>query len=58
MIPAHDTTGASITIGPRTHHEIELRIRELRGRRRPTQEDRRELARLTEFLDTVAPLLL
>jgi hypothetical protein len=49
------TTVDSITIGPRTYHEILLRVRELKARRHPTPEDRRELFRLTEFLASVAP---
>jgi hypothetical protein len=48
-------TNDKITIGPRTRREIELRIRELRGRRTPSARDHAELARLTEFLKSVAP---
>jgi hypothetical protein len=46
---------ATITIGPRTRHEIELRIRELRARHNASPRDLREVARLEEFLRTVAP---
>ena len=45
----------TITIGPRTRHEIELRIRELRARHNASPRDLREVARLEEFLRTVAP---
>jgi hypothetical protein len=46
---------ASITIGPRTRREIELRIRELQCRHNHAPRDRLEISRLEEFLRTVAP---
>jgi len=39
-----------IVLGPRTRREIELRIRELQGRLKPTVYDLAELARLKELL--------
>jgi hypothetical protein len=45
----------SIQIGPRTRREIELRIHELQCRHRPAPAELREIARLQEFLRTVAP---
>jgi hypothetical protein len=48
-------THDSIQIGPRTRHECELRIRELRGRRHPIRKIAGNSFRLTEFLRTVAP---
>ena len=46
---------ASITIGPRTRREIELRIRELQCRYHLAPRDRLEISRLEEFLRAVAP---
>jgi hypothetical protein len=43
-----------IAIGPRVRHECELRVRELKARRHPSPEDRRELIRLEEFLQSIA----
>jgi hypothetical protein len=43
-----------LAIGPRTRHEIELRIRELRNRHNPAPGDLRGIAQLEEFLRTVA----
>jgi hypothetical protein len=48
-------TNDQITIGPRTRHEIELRIRELRARHNASPKELRELFRLTEFLATITP---
>jgi hypothetical protein len=45
----------TITIGPRTRREIELRIRELQCRYNLAPRDRREILQLQEFLRTVAP---
>jgi hypothetical protein len=48
-------TNDKITIGPRVRHEIELRIRELRARHNPAPKELREVARLEDFLRSVAP---
>jgi hypothetical protein len=48
-------TAATIAIGPRVRHEIELRIRELRARHNASPRDLREIAQLEEFLRSVAP---
>jgi hypothetical protein len=48
-------TTDKITIGARTRHEIELRITELQHRHKPSSRDLHELARLQEFLRSVAP---
>jgi hypothetical protein len=50
-----ETITHSITIGPRTRREIELRIRELQCRYNLAARDRLEISRLQEFLRTVAP---
>jgi hypothetical protein len=47
-------TNDQITIGPRTAHEIALRIRELRARHNASPKELREVSRLEEFLRTVA----
>jgi hypothetical protein len=44
-----------LEIGSSVYHEIALRIRELRSRRNPAPRELREIARLEEFLRTVAP---
>ncbi|TPV99640.1 MAG: hypothetical protein USCAAHI_00925 [Beijerinckiaceae bacterium] len=40
----------TIQLGPRTRREIELRIRELEGRLKPSIYDLAELARLQDLL--------
>jgi hypothetical protein len=49
------TMETTITIGPRVRHEIELRIRELRGRHNASPRELREVCRLEEFLRSVSP---
>jgi hypothetical protein len=46
-VPAYNP---HLNLGPRTRHEVELRVRELKGRLHPTVKDHAELARLRDLL--------
>lgn len=41
-----------VVLGPRTRREIELQVRVLEARLKPTLHDRHELARLRQLLNT------
>ena len=48
--PTTTWVGTKLALGPRTTHEIALRVRELEARLKPTVYDLAEIARLKELL--------